>query len=416
VSAAGLITEVPDTPIALAEVLRRWPVIRQSDLATFDQCELSMLFKVRYEGGVTSIPQARGTIEHRVIAACVREMQRNDSTVIDPEVAKAILLEKLRQHRVPAEERVHIPISEIPVLERAMGKWGWDNALSIRDVLDTERRLFGTLAYRSEHGELVERQFSGQLDLMIQRGSDELRVVDWKGALSAPVKRHEDENGDGKGLSPEGFFQQRAYGTLALQNFPSLAAISLYESYHRITTAREARITRSQLPRAEELLSLVIGNLDAALASGPPPELTIAALERHGHWRPSPGPYQCRLCPGRRFCPVDDEVKVGGIETHEDAVRLAATRSQVIEIKAGIDPHLQEWTRLYGPLPVNHPKERRVLGHRPVAGGKTRFEEWAPDGMEPSMGPDAPAPATDLVEAMRASVAEARQQRGGERP
>ena len=412
-NAAGLVREVPEHPMSLGEVQERWPVLRQSDLAWFDMCELGAYFNWRLASGIDSTPQARGTIEHRVIAACVREMQRADNEKIDPEVAKAILLEKLRQHGVPPQERVHVPISEIPVLERAMGKWGWDNALSIREVIDTERRLFGTLRYRTEHGELIERQFSGQLDLMIQRSSDELTVVDWKGAMSAPVRRDENENADGKGLSPEGFFQQRAYGTLALQNFRSLIAVTLREVYHRITKMREARLTRSELPRAEELLSLVVENLDAALVSGPPPELTVAALEQHGHWRPSPGPYQCRLCPGRRFCPVDDEVKVGGIETHEDAVRLAATRSQVIEIKAGIDPHLKEWTRLYGPLPVNHPKERRVLGHRPIAGGGTRFSEWAPDGMEPSMGPGAAEPSPDLAEAMRASVAEARQQREG---
>jgi hypothetical protein len=399
-SAAGLIRELPDAPMSLEEVRERWPVLRQSDLAAFNNCELGAYFTWKYATGIDSTPQARGTIEHRVIAACVREMQRNDSTAIDPEVAKAILLEKLRQHGVPPEERVHIPISEIPVLEKAMGKWGWDNALSIRDVVDTERRLYGTLRYRTVHGELIEREFSGQLDLMIQRGGDELRVVDWKGAYSAPVKRDPDENADGKGLSPEGFFQQRAYGTLALQSFGSLKAVELWESYHRINKARPARMTRQQLPHAEELLSIVVENMDAALASGAPPELTIAALEQHGHWRPSPGPYQCRLCPGRRFCPVADEVKVGGIETREDAVRLAAVRAQAIEIKAGIDPHLQEWTRIHGPVPVNHPKEHRVLGHRPIAGGKTRFEEWAPDGMEPSLGGDADS---DLVQAVRDS-------------
>lgn len=408
-SAAGLIRDLPDAPMSLAEVAERWPVLRQSDLSAFNNCELGAYFTWKYATGIDTTPQARGTIEHRVIAACIREMQRQDSTSIDPEVAKAILLEKLRQHGVPSEERVHIPISEIPVLERAMARWGWDNAFSIREVIDTERRLYGTLAYRTQQGERVERAFSGQLDLMIQSGSDELIVCDWKGSLSAPVKRDKNENADGKGLSPEGFLQQRAYGTLAMQNFRSLKAVTLREVYHRITKMRPARMTRQQLPAAEELLSLVVENMDAALASGAPPELTIKALEQHGHWRPSPGPYQCRLCPGRRFCPVADEVTVGGIETQEDAVRLAAVRAQAIEIKDGITPHLSAWAQLHGPIPVNHPKEHRVLGHRPIAGGKTKFSEWAPDGMEPSLG-DA-EPNDDLAQAMRDSVAEAREQK-----
>ena len=410
-NAAGLVREVPDKPISLDEVIERWPVLRQSDLAWFDMCELGTYFHMKLDTGWSSTPQARGTIEHRVIAACVREMQRNDSESIDPEVAKAILWEKLRQHGVPPEERVRVPIEEIPVMERAMGKWGWDNALSIRDVLDTERRLFGMLSYRAEGGERIERTISGQLDLTMLRGEDELLVLDWKGALHAPVERDEDDNADGKGLGPGGFFQQRLYSTLVLQNFMSLKAVILREVYHRLTKMRPARMTRAELPRAEEMLALVVENFDAALAAGAPPALTIDALEAHGHWRPSPGPSHCRMCPGRRFCPIDDEVTVGGITSQEEAERLAGARTTARAIDAAVKPHLEAWADLHGPIPLKSAKGPRVLGFRPIAGGKRRFEDWAPTAED--LAQIRVEPSVDLAEAMRDSVSEARQQREG---
>lgn len=408
-NAAGLVREVPERPMSLEEVQQRWPVLRQSDLAWLNDCELGAYFNMKYATGFSTTPQARGTLEHRVIAACIREMQRNDSEVIDPEVAKAILWEKLRQHGVPPEERVRVPIAEIPAMERAMGKWSWDNALSIRNVLDTERRLYGTLSYRAESGELVERSVSGQLDVMMQLGDDELLVLDWKGALHAPPERDEDENEDGKGLSPEGFFQQRVYAILALQNFLSLKATTLREVYHRLTKMRPARMTRADLPGAEELLSLVVEDFDAALASGPPPALTIEALEAHGHWKPSPGPHHCRLCPGRRFCPINDEITVGGITTLEDAERLAGARATAREIDAAVKPHLEAWADLHGPIPLKYSKGRRVLGFRPIKGGKRRFEDWTPTAAD--LLPEEPS--VDLAQAMRESVEEARKERMG---
>ena len=407
-SSAGLVRDLPDHPIPLEEVIRRWPAIRQSDLAWFNNCELGSYFNMKFANGYSTTPQARGTIEHRVIAAAIREMQRTDNEGVSPEVAKAIMWEKLRQHGIPREERVRVPIAEIPVIEAAVGKWAWDTRLSIRDVLDTERRLYGTLSYRAESGERIDRTISGQLDVMMQEGQDELLVLDYKGSLSAPVQRDQDENEDGKGLSPEGFLQQRVYSILGLQNFASLKAVVTREVYHRITKMRPARMTRAQLPRAEELVALVVEDFDAALASGPPRKLTLDALEDHGFWRPSPGPSHCRMCPGRRFCPVSDEVTVGGITSPKMAKRLADTRTVIRETDKAIKPHLESWVHKHGPIPLKAAKEKRVLGFRPIANGKTRFEDWAPSS-EDYRPPEQPSP--DLVDAMKQSVQEAREQR-----
>jgi hypothetical protein len=399
----GLVRAVPAEPVSLDDVIQRWPKVRQSDLARFDECELGAYFNMKYTSGWSNTPQARGTIEHRVIAECIREMQRADSMQIDPNTARAILIEKVRQHGVPPEDRVHVPIAEISVMEDAMGKWAWDQALNIRDVLDTERRLEGVISYRSENGELIERVLTGQMDVMMQRGTDEMVVIDWKGALSAPPERDENEDP----ATPEAFFQQRFYGVLGLQNFRSLSAVVLREMYHRLLKMRAARITRERLPQAEGLIALVVEAYDAALASGPPPTLTIDALNEHGHWKPTPG-WQCRLCPGRRFCPLDDEVKVGGIQTLGDAERLAGARHEAREIDAALKPHLESWARLHGPIPLRYEKGRRVLGFRPIKGGKTRFEDWCPTPEERAPTSE---PAPDLAAAMRESVAEARKER-----
>src|SRR5271167_4880085 len=136
-------------PLGLDEVLTRFPMLRQSDLSDFDDCELSTLFAMRYErGGWSTSPQARGTIEHRVFAECLRTMQRQDSEAIAPEDAHTILIEKLRQHDVAPEERVRVPLRELPVMEWTVRKWAKDNRFTIRNLIDVERRLATTVTYR----------------------------------------------------------------------------------------------------------------------------------------------------------------------------------------------------------------------------------------------------------------------------
>lgn len=411
-NAAGLVREVPEKPIPLAEVIERWPVLRQSDLSTFDDCELGAYFKIKYENGWSGSPQARGTIEHRVIAACLREMIRTDSEFIPADVAEMILIEKLRQHGVPPEDRVRVPLREIRDMRWTIRKWARDSSFNIRSIHEDliEKRLEGVLSYRDPAtGELIERRVSGQLDLMIARGDDEMIVCDWKGGWHAPVKREEDNNEDGAGLSYGGYFQQRFYGVLGMQNFRSLMAVVLREFYQRLSAARPARITRQNLPKAEEELSLVVEAFDLALASGKPPALRIDALNAHGHWKPSPGAH-CRWCPGRRFCPIDDEVTVGGIATQGDAERIAGARKVAREIDKAVKPHLERWVELYGPIPLKYAKGRRVLGFRNIAGGKQRFEDFTPSETDrPPTQDTGPV----LLEAMRESVEEARKERTG---
>lgn len=410
-SGAGLVRTVPEQPIDLDEVIRRWPALRQSQLSRLDDCELSALFAMRYENGYSTAPQARGTIEHRVFAECLREMQRNDSESIPVDVAITILYEKLRQQGVAPEDRVRVPLREIPDMEMATRKWAYDNTFTIRELMDVERRLECTLAYRvPATGELIERVISGQLDVLLLRGTDEAVVLDWKGTWGLPPEREEDNNQDGRGLSYHGYFQQRLYGVLVMRNFPNINAVVLREFYHRRSKARPARLTRQDLPKAEEELVLVVEAFDQALAAGEPPKLTIDALEKHGHWKASPGKH-CFNCAKAHLCPVDDDYKDGGLRTPEDAERAAAARQIARSIDKRLTGFLKVWVDMHGPVAVKRAKGRLVLGYRKIAGGKLRFSEYTPEGSDRPANQEAYDP--NLLDAMRQSTEEARRQRDG---
>jgi hypothetical protein len=411
--ASFLVREVPDKPISLDEVLTRWPVLRQSNLSRFDDCELSTLFGLRYENGWSTSPQARGTIEHRVFAECLRTMQRNDSESISPEDARAILIEKLRQHGVPPEDRVRVPWRELPDMEMAVTKWAFDNQFTIRNLLDVERRLVAKVPYRvAATGELIERHVSGQLDALIARGEDEVIVLDWKGTWALPPDRAEDNQKDGGGLSYYGFFQQRLYGLLVMENYASVNAVVLREFYHRRSKARGARITRQDLPIVREWLSTLVQAFDEAMQAGAPPRLTVQDLEAHGHWKPSPGKH-CFNCTKAHLCPIDDDYKDGAIRTLADAERAAATRQKARSIAKRVTERCQSWVDAHGSIPVKNAKGRQMLGYRTIKGGR-RFEEFTPESaVDRPSTEQAYDPNSDLARAMDASVKEARAQRSG---
>jgi hypothetical protein len=394
----------------LDEVIRRWPVLRQSTLSLHDDCELASLFNMRYGQGFSTSPQARGTIEHRVFAEALREMQRTDSESVPVAVALAILEEKLRQHGVAPEDRVRVPLRELPVMEMMVRKWATDNAFSIRNLIDVERRLECTIPYRvPDTGEIIERRISGQLDALIARPPDEAIVLDWKGTFGLPPEHEEDAEDAAKGLSYHGFLQQEVYGILVMRTYSNVNAVSLREFYHWRSKARAARMVRADLPRAEQRIAVLVEAVDLALASGKPPRLTLQALEEHGHWKPSPGKH-CFNCPKAQTCPVDDDFKDGGIRTPEAAERAAATRQVARSIDKRLTGLCKSWVDLHGPIPVKRAKGRLVLGYRKIKNG-LRFEEFTPETSDRPATREAYNPNEGLEQAMKDSVAEARVQR-----
>lgn len=408
-SNTGIVRAIPVEPIPLDEVIRRWPFLRQSDLSAFDDCELASLFRARYENGWSTHPAAAGTIAHRVCGEILRELQRQDSETCPVGVALEILEDKLRQHGVAPEDRVRVPLRELPLLEMAIRKFAADNSFTIRNLIDVERRLETTISYRvPATGELVERRISGQLDALISRPPDEAVVLDFKSGWGIGPQR--DEDADDPGVSYHGLFQLSFYACLVLRNYKSLNALTLREFYIRRTKARAARITRQDLPNIEQKLGVLVEAFDLALAAGAPPNLKMETLEAHGFWKPSPGKH-CSYCHRAQLCPIQDDYKDGGLRTPEMAERAAGARQIARSIDKALTVYLKNWVDLHGPIPLKNAKGRYVLGNRTVKGGKLRFEEHVPEGSDRPATREAYDPNSDLSKAMRDSVEEARKER-----
>lgn len=404
--------QVPITPTTVEDVIERFPTIRQSLASVFDDCELGALFQMRYSNGWSTTPLARGTLFHRFAAECLRVMREQDTEQIPGGVAQEILEEVCLQRGVPPRDRVRMPLREMPMLEMAAWKFAKDNTFSVRNIMDIERRLEATLVVpHFETGELYERRLTGALDALIARPPDEAVILDWKTGWGLPPER--DEDADNPGVSYHGYFQQWWYAFLVLRNFPAVQAVTLREFYVYRTKARPARVTRQDLPKIEQRLRYLISAMDRALASGQPANLRLQTLDEHGSWKPSPGKH-CHWCPASTRCPIEEMVRGdGGIETPADAERWAAVRTVAKAAHKRADGVLQPYADLHGPIPIRDAKGRRVLGYRPIKGGKVRWDEYTPEGVD--RPPEEVAQNVErLADAMRQSVADAKAERDGE--
>jgi hypothetical protein len=402
--------EVPEGPVDIDEVLRRFPSLRQSLLADFDDCELSAFFRMKYENGWSTHPQAGGTLFHRFAAECLRTMRAQDHESIPLAVAMPILEEVCYQRGVPPEDIVRVPTRDLPLLEMAARKFAKDNSFTVRNIIDVERRLSAVLTYEGPDGRPVTRTLTGQIDALIARPPDEAIVLDWKHTWALPPDRPEDA--DDPGVSYHGYFQQRFYAWLVMMVYPTVMAVTLREFYVRRTKARSARVTRADLPTIEQELRYLVANIDRALMSGEPKKLTLAALDAHGSWKPSPGKH-CHWCTKASRCPLDDDYKDGAVRTPGDASRLAGVRTQAKAIVAHCDRILKPYVDLHGPIEIKRAKGRLVLGYRTIKGGKLRWEEYTPEGADRPPTKDAYSP--NLEEAMRSATERARAERDARR-
>lgn len=395
---------VPEKALALDEVIERWPTIRQSWLAHFDDCPLSSYFQMKSEQGWSTHPQASGTILHRALAECLREMRRQDSTFIPVGEGLAILEEALEQRGVPAIERVRVPLRDLPKLRTAMITFCSRNTFSVRNIVDIEKRLEATLTYVDDEGQIRERTITGTPDALIAdpRREDGAIIPDWKSSWRPPPRRDEDDTDD-PGLSYHGFFQQRLYGWLIFKNYPSVNAVTLREFYVRVTEARAATITREQLPQIEKQIADAVLDLDRALMSGPPAKLKLPEV---APWLPSPG-YHCKNCPIAHRCPIDADVREHyGAVTTEKRAREAVAQLEVAEAvrvsrRKALTPYIEE----NGPVASKYSKGRRALGLKSQKNGRV-LKFFTPEGADraPARQPED----RSLEDALRKSVERAR--------
>jgi hypothetical protein len=417
---AHLTGYVPEGPVDFPEVISRFPVLRQSLGAKFDDCELSALFELRYANGWSTHPQAAGTLVHRFCAECLRTMREHDTEGITWGVAAPILEEVVYQRGIPARERVRVPMRDMPLLEMACAKWVADNHFTVRNIVDIERRLEHPLMVPHwETGELYERVLSGEPDAVIAADANTAIVLDWKHTWALPPER--DDDADEPGLSYHGFFQQMWYGWLILKQYPGVERVILREFYVRRTKRRQAAILRKHMDRVERRLRALISSMDRAIQVGEPENLKLETLEALGSWIPSPGKH-CGYCASSWRCPIEEAYRGdGGIETPEDAAAWAARRSVAKSIHKRADQVLMPYAELHGPIPIKSAKGARVLGYRQIKGGKVRWDEYTPVAARdvPRANPAdvgdveglENAPVINLEAAMRASIAEARAER-----
>lgn len=408
----------PDKPLTVPEVIERWPTLRQSLLADFDDCALYSYFGMRYTQGWSTHPQARGTIFHRFAAEALRVMQIQDAKQIPIGVALAILEETLEQRGIPWKDRVRLPLREVPVLRMAVAKFAKDNKFTIRNIIDVEKRLEATITYAAEGtGEMIERRLTGMPDAIVldpKQPDDSVIVLDWKATWALPPERTAwDREAAEKGLSYEGYFQQKFYAWLILKNYPSINAVTLREFYVYRSKPREAAIHRKDLEKVERELATLTREFDLAVGHGKPAKLRYPEIQ-DTPWEPSPGKH-CYYCPLRHHCPIADEVlNTIAIQTPDQAKKaiaiLEVTESVAKQIKEAARPYAEQ----HGPIASRHAKGRRVWGPRTNSAGKPEFTFFVPEHSD--RAPErVPALDKPLEDALRKAAAEQRGEGDGGR-
>jgi hypothetical protein len=332
-------TTVDETIYPYPNAVARFPRLRQSMLAQFDRCPLSAKFGLDYERGWSTHDQARGQLAHRTWAKCLEEMARNGESKIEVDVALAILYEVLRQHDVDARDVVALPAEQIADLRMSVIKWAYDSEFRIEDLVDVEQRLQATITYPSEYGP-VERTLTGQLDALFAEGPTRAVVLDWKDTWGMPPE---------SGISFQGYFQQRHYGFLVMENYRAVQTVVLREHYPRYGEYREATVDRDSLEDIRAELSALAERFDRCM------EQDI--------FRPAPGKH-CSYCPRPSACPIFPEVRgEGAIQDAEHARRVAAQLVVARTASERWTRALKAYANIHGPIPVADAKGRRQFGY-----------------------------------------------------
>lgn len=331
----------------------RYPKLRQSRLASFDQCALLSKFDEEYRRDWSGHPQARGTIFHRFAAKALEQMAALDEKTIDPEIALAILRECLRQHDVPDEDVVTIPFEQIKDLRWVVIKWADENIFDVEYLASIEERIDADIEYEAPDFGWVQRTLTGQLDALFIPEPDWAVVIDWKDTWALPPQND---------LSSGGYFQQRFYAYLVMRKYKSIERVTLREHYVRYSETREATVFRSELTNIGEELAALVERWDRAVENGDWP---LVPGQQPKLWTPSPGAH-CSYCPRPGACPIFPSARAqGAISSEEEAERWAAEQTVAKAAVAQRDKALRAWATARGPIPIKHAKDpNRVLGHR----------------------------------------------------
>lgn len=366
--------EAMGSDVQVAEPFSAPDPLRQSQIARFDNCALSLKLDVMSPAYGVNIA-AIGTLWHRWVARAIALMRAHGWTEFPVEMGFAELQDVVAQRDVPAEAYVHVPIAELKWLRICVAKWCHGGRFNAGRVIAIEEELQGTLAVPDGHGGFYERTIVGHPDCIVADPPDGVIVIDWKTGWAPPAKLGEEdldnrtanaEDRDEK-LTDQGYAQQVIYGFLILKNYPAVNRVTLREAYIRHGEYREATVTRERLERLEDVIAAVIAQIDAAFEDGPD----------SARWVPTAGVH-CGVCPAPRHCPLKE---FAGIPTNEEeAVELAREWIVAAQVRKERAPLLKGWVDAHGPVPIDHGKGRREVGWKDNKTGNGRsFKLYEPE-------------------------------------
>jgi len=370
-------------PIALAH----FPVLRQSMLATFADCQLQAGFDLRmsitrpgtqtlHTSGYTTHRQAAGRLIHSTLGRSIRHMREKRQEFIAPETVIDFWDLELRQAEVPVGETFALPAHEDALARRTLHKWAKDNLITIAELYGIEERLAATIRYPDGAGGFVERVLTGQLDLLlIDPSGAHATVPDWKDTWKLPTKKgsedevdDDEEDGD-DALSQEGYFQQQFYALLIFLSpqFRGVQSVTLREFYIRRSRPREATIWRHKLPDLLGYFSATAERFDRCYEAAVVTRrgrIRRRVLSTPAQWgEPSPGAH-CSYCPGAQDCPVDKDAREGGaINTPAEAETVAGVLIRAKRVVKQTEASLRTWADREGPVRVRDAKRDRFFGY-----------------------------------------------------
>lgn len=349
----------------LDEVIAAYPSLRQSILGRAQECLLSTRFDL--EGyAYNNAAQARGIIFHAYAAKLLTVLRETGQTKIPTQEAMELLYEAAAQRDVPDDEVVTMGMADRRYLRICALVLAGQEFKDMHRLIAVERRLFTTVTYEGADGQVVQRQITGQPDALFADPPDGALVPDFKTTKAAPPKYtgrgkdpSEDEGGDPAHVSYEGYWQQRFYALLVMDNYPSVKHVTLREVYpgakkedDQIAT-REATVTRAALEHVRREIGDVVALLDRAIAGGHDSKV----------WGPSPGKH-CNFCRRPSSCTIEKEarLKEEGITSDEQAARVAGVFVLADQLRDTTRKALKARYEATGkPIPVKTSKGRAEL-------------------------------------------------------
>lgn len=364
-------TSVPPDPEPVS--ISRPDPIRQSAIARFDACALSLLFDLTQPRELrqqASLMSARGTLFHLWVKTALRQMRAEGWDEYPVEMGLELLLQVLAQRDVPDDEVVRLPMRELRWLRVLITRWCEGARFNAQRILAIEERLEMRVPCPDGAGGMYERRVSGQPDVLVADPGEvpSIIVVDWKAGWAPPANEVEKEepSDDDQRLSDHGYAQQVIYGAMVLANFPAIQKVTLREAYIMAGEYREASVHRGQLERVMDVLGAVLSQIDAAIDAGPD----------SARWVPTAGTH-CSMCPRVRACPLKDWLGIP--ETLEEAQLLAREWHVAGEVRKERLPLIKGWYDAHGPIPIDHAKGRREVGWvQNKTGNGRRFVMYEP--------------------------------------